>query len=99
MPARTQPAPHLAPLANAIARAVRRSLNQTRLQVEARKVAARWRVRLIEKRRTSEPLELSPRDLAVIKKVGLIPPERHGDFRIALAGIREDWPQRHRDTE
>lgn len=99
MKARTQPAPRLAPLANDIARAVRRSLNQTRLQVEARKVSSHWRVRLIEKRRASEPLEISPRDLAVIKKVGLIPPERHGDFRIALASIREDWPQRHGDTE
>ncbi len=79
--------------------AVRRSLNQPKLKVEVRRraghftgqSAGQWRVRLIENRRTSEAIDLGASEISVVKKVGLIPPDRHGDLRIALAGIREDW--------
>ncbi|MSO20262.1 MAG: type II toxin-antitoxin system HicB family antitoxin [Acidobacteria bacterium] len=84
-----------APLADLIAAAVRRSLNTPRLRVDVRRIASAsfkgWRVRLLERRRTSDPIDLYTTAIAVIKKIGLIPPERHGDLRIALAGIREDW--------
>ena len=82
-------------LAGRIAAAVRRSLNSPRLRVEARPVRLTsftgWRVRLHERHRTSAAIHLDPPAIAVIKKLGLIPPEYHGDLRIALAGIREDW--------
>ena len=86
-----------APLAEQIAAAVRRSLGTPRLRVEARRVSSAspggftgWRVRLHEHRRTSAAIELDAPAIAVIKQLGLIPPEYHGDLRIALAGIRED---------
>ena len=86
------------PLADLIAAAVRRSLGTPRLRVEARRVRSTsfpgskgWRVRLHERRRVSDAIDLHPPAIAVIEKLGLIPPEYHGDLRIALAGIREDW--------
>jgi hypothetical protein len=82
-------------LAEQIAVAVRRSLGTPRLRVEARRVRSAtfdgWRIRLHERRRISDAIELDPPAIAVIQKLGLIPPEYHGDLRIALAGIREDW--------
>ena len=83
------------PLTANIAAAVRRSLNMPRLRVEARRVRSStcdgWRVTLHERRRASEAVLLDAPAIAVIKKIGLVPPEYHGDLRIALAGIREDW--------
>lgn len=82
-------------LADRIAAAVRRSLGTPRLRVEARRMRSAtfngWRIRLHERRRTSAAIELDLPAIAVIEKLGLIPPEYHGDLRIALAGIREDW--------
>ena len=82
------------PLAVQIAGAVRRSLNTPRLRVAASRVSSRnangWRVTLHERRRTSEAILLDASAVAVIRKIGLVPPEYHGDLRIALAGIRED---------
>jgi hypothetical protein len=82
-------------LADQIASAVRRSLNTPRLHVEATRTAAGWRVRFLERRRVSEAVVLEAPAIAVIKKLGLVPPEYHGDLRIALAGIREDWRGNH----
>lgn len=90
------------PLAGRIVAAVRRSLGTPRLRVEARRVRlaafSGWRVRLHERRRVSASVDLRLPAIAVIKQRGLIPPEYHGDLRIALAGIREDWPRRRRRT-
>jgi hypothetical protein len=84
-----------APLAARIAAAVRRLLGAPRLRVEVRRVRSAtfngWRVRLHERRRVSDAIELHPPAIEVIRKLDLIPPEYHGDLRIALAGIREDW--------
>jgi hypothetical protein len=80
-----------ASLAEQIASAVRRSLNTPRLRVEAKRTTNGWRVRLLERRRVSEAVLLEAPAIAVIKKLGLVPPEYHGDLRIAIAGIREDW--------
>lgn len=85
-------------LSRRIAAAVRRSLGTPRLRVEARRVRATstsgftgWRIRLHERRRISDSIDLAPPAIVVIRKLGLVPPEYHGDLRIALAGIREDW--------
>jgi hypothetical protein len=91
------------PLSDRIAAAVRRSLGTPRLRVEARRVRAAsglgnsggWRIRLHERHRVSDAVDLHPPAIAVIEKLGIIPPEYHGDLRIALAGIREDWPATH----
>jgi hypothetical protein len=79
-----------------IAAAVRSVLGTPRLRVEVRRVRSKqfngWRVRLHERRRVSDAVDLHPPAIDVLKKRGLIPPEYHGDLRIALAAIREDWP-------
>jgi hypothetical protein len=69
--------------------AVRNSLNLPRLRVRARHSARRdcWLVRLEQGRSCSDWLELNSPAVAVVRKVGLLPPKKLGLFRLAYAAL------------
>jgi hypothetical protein len=75
-----------------IAQAVRNSLNLPRLRVNARRgrASGNWMVSLQQGRFHSEWLELNPASVAIVKKVGLLPPILLGTFRLAYDALSKD---------
>ena len=72
-----------------LTQAVRNSLNLPELQVQVRRSRERgsWRVCLRQGRAQSAWLALDSGAVAVIKKIGLLPPRLLGHFRLAYDGI------------
>ena len=73
-----------------VAQAVRNSLNLPKLKVEARRGPGRgsWQVRMKQGRECSAWLTLHAGAVEVIRKVALLPPMLHGQFRVAYDAIR-----------
>ena len=72
-----------------LAQAVRNSLNLPRLRVRVGRSKPRrsWRIRLEQGRTRSPWVELDSRAVAVMKKVGLVPPLHLGTLRLAYAAL------------
>ena len=70
---------------------VRKSLNLPRLRVGVRRGRDRssWSVCLESGRSHSEWITLDARSVAVIKKVGLLPPMHLGTFRLAYDAMQD----------
>lgn len=73
-----------------LAQAVRNSLNLPALQVRVRPHPSRgsWCFLLEEGRARSEWVELDSGAVAVMRKVGLVPPLHLGTFRLAYAALQ-----------
>jgi hypothetical protein len=75
-----------------LAQAVRNSLNLPRLRVRVRQNKSRrtWSFRLEHRYASSEWLELNASAVAIMKKVGLLPPLHLGIFRLAYAALHSE---------
>ena len=84
--------PGASTLKDRLAQAVRNSLNLPRLRVRVRQSKTRrtWLFRLEYRRASSEWLELNARAVAIMKKVGLLPPLYLGIFRLAYAALHSE---------
>jgi len=74
-----------------LVQAVRHSLNLPKLRVRVRpaKASGDWLVYLEQGKARSEWLALDAGSVAVVKKVGLLPPIQLGVFRLAYAALQE----------
>jgi hypothetical protein len=87
-----------------LAQAVRNSLNLPRLRVRVRHNKAHnrahraWSFRLEQGRASSEWLDLNAGAVAVMKKVGLLPPLHLGVFRLAYAALQDAVPRSRKIT-
>ena len=90
MPRRREENKGRATLEEKMAQAVRNSLNLPRLQVLVRRNPSRktWSFRLKRGRAISDWLELDAGSVAVMKKVGLLPPLHLGTFRLAYDELK-----------
>jgi len=75
-----------------LAQAVRNSLNLPRLRVRMRQNKSRrtWLFQLQHRHAGSEWLELNAGAVAIMKKVGLLPPLYLGIFRLAYAALHSE---------